>query len=189
MADEHWGLDAQQNGTTQLVARKILGQLLESGLEHERSRRRTLRSASEALDLVQDELCGSLERLERDVARVSIRHNDVEGACKDVGAFYKEKAAWMMECIKKYLPASCEPIEPKGGLFLWLKVPETLDLDKVWHKLMEANVGVVPSFGFSADPENYPGSAFRICYSTPSKEVIEEACQIMGRVLKEELGE
>lgn len=118
-----------------------------------------------------------------------MKHNDIDAHCKDVGAFYKDKAAWMMQCIKKYLPASCEPIEPKGGLFLWLKVPQSLDLDKVWHKLMEANVGVVPSFGFSADPENHPGSAFRICYSTPSKEVIEEACQIMGKVLREELGE
>ena len=118
-----------------------------------------------------------------------MKENDIDQHCVEVGEFYKDKADWMIHCIKKYLPESCTPITPTGGIFLWLKVPETLDLDDIFHKLMYANVGMCPSYGFSADPENCPGSAFRLCYSTPSKETIEKACEIMGRVLREELGE
>lgn len=118
-----------------------------------------------------------------------MKENDINAHCVEVGEFYRKKAEWMIECIKKYLPASCVPVQPTGGIFLWLNVPETLDLNDIFHKLMYANVGVCPSYGFSADPENYPGHGFRLCYSTPSREDIEKACQIMGKVLKEELGE
>ena len=118
-----------------------------------------------------------------------MKENDINAHCVEVGEFYRKKAEWMIECIKKYLPASCQPVQPTGGIFLWLNVPETLDLNDIFHKLMYANVGVCPSYGFSADPENYPGHGFRLCYSTPSREDIEKACKIMGEVLKKELGE
>lgn len=113
-----------------------------------------------------------------------MKDNDIDEHCKMVGKFYKEKAQWMVECIKKYMPEDCYCIEPHGGIFLWLKVPSTMDLDKVWDELIYSNVGVVPSTGFSADPKNYPGNAFRMCYSTPSRETIEEACKIMGNVFR-----
>ncbi|MEE3362599.1 MAG: PLP-dependent aminotransferase family protein [Anaerovoracaceae bacterium] len=116
-----------------------------------------------------------------------LRENDVEAHCREVGKFYQKKAEWFCECADKYFPDGCSVIEPKGGLFAWVKVPESIDLDATWHELIQANVGVVPSFGFSADPENCPGSAFRVCYSTPSEEVIEEACRIMGDLLKKKL--
>ena len=116
-----------------------------------------------------------------------MKANDIDAHCREVGAFYRDKAEWMVSCIRKYLPAGCEPIEPKGGLFLWLKVPESLPLEEVWDELIHANVGVVPSTGFTADPVGHPGSAFRLCYSTPSKETIEEACKIMGEVFRRHL--
>ena len=118
-----------------------------------------------------------------------MKENDIQKHCYDVADFYKDRADWMMHCVNKYLPHYVRPNVPEGGLFLWLNVPEVLDLNAIWHELMEKNVGVVPSFGFSADPENCPGSAFRMCYSTPPREVIEEACKVIGAVLREHLPE
>lgn len=118
-----------------------------------------------------------------------MKDNDIDKHCEEVGKFYKEKAEWMVSRIEKYLPKSCKPVEPKGGLFLWLRVPDSLDLEVVWDDLIHSNVGVVPSTGFSADPVNHPGNAFRMCYSTPDKETIEKACKIMGEVLRKHLGE
>jgi Transcriptional regulators containing a DNA-binding HTH domain and an aminotransferase domain (MocR family) and their eukaryotic orthologs len=116
-----------------------------------------------------------------------MRDNDINAHCKEVGAFYKKKADYMMQCINKYFPKSCYPIVPEGGLFLWLKVPESIDLDETWHDLIKLNVGVVPSFGFSSDPQNVPGSAFRMCFSSPSNETMNEACKIMGKYLHSKL--
>ena len=115
-----------------------------------------------------------------------LKHNDVQAHCREVGQFYKEKASWMLQCIEKYFPASCHPVEPKGGLFCWVEVPEELDLESTWDELIQANVGVVPSLGFSCDPDDL-GHAFRLCYSTPSRETIEEACKIMGDMLHSKL--
>lgn len=117
-----------------------------------------------------------------------MKNNDIEKHCREVGQFYKKKAEWFVSCVEKYFPEGCHVIKPQGGIFAWVKVPESIDLDETWDELIKANVGVVPSFGFSSDPDTVKGSAFRVCYSTPSEEVIEEACQIMGGVLKEKLG-
>lgn len=118
-----------------------------------------------------------------------MKENDIQKHCYEVADFYKDRADWMMHCVNKYLPHYVRPNIPEGGLFLWLNVPETLNLNAIWHELMEKNVGVVPSFGFSADPEHFPGSAFRMCYSTPPRDVIEEACKVIGAVLREHLPE
>jgi len=116
-----------------------------------------------------------------------MKNNDIEEHCRKVGEYYKKKADCLLECIDKYFPESCKAITPKGGIFAWVEVPETLDLEETWDELIHANVGVVPSFGFSSDPDTIPGNAFRICYSTQPPEVIDEAMKIMGDLLHSKL--
>ena len=95
---------------------------------------------------------------------------------------YGKKAAFMKECIDKYMHPACVRTNPEGGMFVWVTMPEGIDGREVFEACLKNNVGVVPSFGFSFDPVNNPGRSFRLNYSAPTMENIEIGCKRFGEV-------
>ena len=69
-------------------------------------------------------------------------------------------------------------------MFLWVTVPETVDVDAVSDAALKAGVGVVKSAAFAVDPQK-AGHAFRLNFSAPTLEQIEEGVKRFGEVTKE----
>lgn len=107
---------------------------------------------------------------------------DWEAHLDAIRAIYGKKAAFMKECIDKYVHPACTRTDPEGGMFIWVTMPEGVDGKEVFEACLKNNVGVVPSFGFAADPVNNPGRSFRLNYSAPTMEDIEKGCKRFGEV-------
>ncbi|MPM06856.1 2-aminoadipate transaminase [bioreactor metagenome] len=107
---------------------------------------------------------------------------DWEAHLDAIRAIYGKKAAFMKECIDKYVHPACTRTDPDGGMFIWVTLPEGVDGKEVFEACLKNNVGVVPSFGFAADPVNNPGRSFRLNYSAPTMEDIEKGCKRFGEV-------
>jgi 2-aminoadipate transaminase len=74
---------------------------------------------------------------------------------------------------------------PKGGMFLWARLPEGVDTVKLLPKAVERNVAFVPGAPFYAgqgDPRT-----LRLSFVTASVEEIDVAIAALALTLREEL--
>ena len=97
---------------------------------------------------------------------------------------YREKAKLLLELAERYLAPDItwEPIE--GGLFLWCRLPDDIDMVDFCRKAMERTVCVVPGNAFLVD-ETQPCQSFRINYTAPTDEQLTKGIEILGRLAKE----
>jgi DNA-binding transcriptional MocR family regulator len=91
----------------------------------------------------------------------------------------------MASAIRKYFPVEVVWNEPSGGFYIWLKIPQRLDIMKVLKSSIEQ--GAVFVIGKTFDPEGKDNSHFRLAYSHTPEEKIEKGIIILGNCLKEAL--
>ncbi|MGG7143399.1 PLP-dependent aminotransferase family protein [Clostridium nigeriense] len=96
---------------------------------------------------------------------------------------YEEKYQLMKDLIESELNDKVEYIDPKGGLYFYLKIKnENITSKKLFYKLKKKNVYITPGIIFFKDSlsEEYH---FRISFSQASKDKIIEGIEL----IKEEL--
>ena len=76
--------------------------------------------------------------------------------------------------------------EIEGGLFVWCKLPEGVDMPDFCKQAVLRKVCVVPGNAFLTD-ENEPCQAFRINYSTPTDEQLVRGVEILGQLIRDVL--
>lgn len=108
---------------------------------------------------------------------------DVDAHIEDIKKIYRKKLNLMCDCLDKYCP-EIEYVRPQGGLFLWAKLPDNVDMLDYCKRLVENKVAVVPGTAFMIDDEA-PCHYIRMNFSTPSDENIVKGIEIMAQVLKE----
>ena len=123
------------------------------------------------------------------IARYFMEEYDLEQHIADTAALYGKKCAAMCEALDKYMSSKCKRTDPDGGMFLWVTIPEEFDPIEVLETCIEHSIGVIPSWGYSPDPENNPGHAFRLCFATPTLEEIEVGAKRFGDVTKKVFGD
>ena len=113
--------------------------------------------------------------------------NDVDAHIEKTKALYKQKAEWMMACMRKYLPAGVTFTPTEGGMFLWATLPEGITAVELYRKGLEKGVAICPGDPFYETERNV--RTFRINYSNSSDEVIEKGIRILGEVCEELLNQ
>ena len=112
------------------------------------------------------------------------RHYDVPAHIEKIRGIYRDKCDFMLACLDKYVDKRITWTKPDGGLFLWCSLPD--GYDSLDFANMAANKGVafVPGCSFMVNDSD-PCPAFRLNYSTPSKENIERGIQILAAAIDE----
>lgn len=108
---------------------------------------------------------------------------DVDAHIEDIKKIYRKKLNLMCNCLDKYCP-EINYVRPQGGLFLWAKLPNNVDMLDYCKRLVENKVAVVPGTAFMIDDEA-PCHYIRMNFSTPSDENIVKGIEIMAQVLRE----
>lgn len=94
---------------------------------------------------------------------------------------YRKKCGLMTELLDKHLGDKVSYVKPEGGLFIWCKLPEKVDMTAFCTAAVENKVATVPGSAFTAD-QNEISHCFRINYSTPTDEQIIKGMEILGKV-------
>lgn len=95
---------------------------------------------------------------------------------------YRRRKDLMLKTMKEEFPENCSFTHPKGGLFLWVTLPEDKDASEVLRKAMEMRVGFVPGIAFY--PNGNHRNNFRLNFSSMKDEQIVEGIKRLGKVLK-----
>ncbi|MFL7840435.1 MAG: PLP-dependent aminotransferase family protein [Candidatus Promineifilaceae bacterium] len=91
----------------------------------------------------------------------------------------------MLDALERYFPEGTSWTKPKGGLFLWVTLPEEVDTLALMPKAIENKVAYVPGSAFYA--ANGLPNTFRLNFSNANPEQIEIGIKRLGEVLAEEL--
>ncbi|MBR7060999.1 MAG: PLP-dependent aminotransferase family protein [Eubacterium sp.] len=106
---------------------------------------------------------------------------DVDKHIFDIQKIYRRKLNLMCDCLDKYCADFIKYVRPEGGLFIWARLDDGIDMMQYVKKLLEYKVAVVPGTAFMID-EGAPCQYIRLNYSTPSDENIAEGVKIMKSV-------
>ena len=119
------------------------------------------------------------------VAEKFMTEYDFQAHLEKLREIYRKKANFCMELLDKYLvpnQITYQPIE--GGLFIWCKLPDGVDMTDFCKQAVLRKVCVVPGNAFLTD-ESEQSSCFRINFSTPTDEQLEKGIKILGELAKE----
>lgn len=106
---------------------------------------------------------------------------DYEAHLENLRTLYRKKADFAMGLLDKYLAPKITYDRIDGGLFIWCKLPDNVDMLDFCKTAVQNKVCVVPGNAFLTD-ENEKTNAFRINFSTPTDEQLEKGIRILGQV-------
>src|ERR1700694_3860323 len=99
----------------------------------------------------------------------------------------RAKLDTLMEALNEQFGTSAEFEDPKGGIFLWVKLPDNVDTLKLYQAALAAGVSINPGPEWSTD-KAYAGSRLRLCFASPSHEQIREGVAVLAEVCRKEFG-
>ena len=114
------------------------------------------------------------------------RNYDVPAHIEKIRGIYRDKCDFMLSCLDQALDDRVTWTHPDGGLFLWCSLPEGYDSLDFANLAAQKGVAFVPGCSFMVNDSD-PCPAFRLNYSTPSKENIEKGIQILADAVREYL--
>lgn len=107
---------------------------------------------------------------------------DVAKHIEKIRNIYRKKLDLICNCIDKELGGFVEYVRPEGGLFVWCKLPDDVDMLDFCKRGVEKKVAVVPGNAFLTD-DTVECHYIRLNFSTPSDEAIKEGLARLGQVV------
>src|ERR1700760_4813027 len=93
----------------------------------------------------------------------------------------------LMEALNEQFGTAAEFEDPKGGIFLWVKLPDNVDTLKLYQAALAAGVAINPGPEWSTH-KAYSGSRLRLCFASPSEQQIREGVAVLADVCRKEFG-
>jgi 2-aminoadipate transaminase len=98
---------------------------------------------------------------------------------------YKKRRDTMLAALEENLSGIVEWSRPEGGFFVWLKVPEYLNMKEILADAVIEKVAFVPGTGFYADGRGI--NEARLAFCTESQDNIEKGIKILSKIIKDKI--
>ena len=99
----------------------------------------------------------------------------------------RTKLDTLMEALNEQFGTAAEFEEPKGGIFLWIKLPDQVDTLKLYQAALAAGVSINPGPEWSTD-KHHSHSRLRLCFASPTHQQIREGVAVLADVCRKEFG-
>lgn len=108
---------------------------------------------------------------------------DVKGHIQKIKAIYRKKLNLMCDLLEEKMEGFFTFQRPEGGLFVWCRLPEHVDMQAFAKEAVLNKVAVVPGNAFLTD-ETAPCGYIRLNFSTPTEGEIRDGIQILSDLSK-----
>ncbi|HBW23317.1 MAG: hypothetical protein A2X28_06555 [Elusimicrobia bacterium GWA2_56_46] len=129
------------------------------------------------------DLCSS--SLNQLIAAEFLRSGHFEKHIALVKKVYKTKKDTMLAALEKYMPEGVTWTRPEGGLFLWVKLPESMSADDMFEDAIRENVAYVIGSAFHCDGSGKNTMRLNFSYATPAD--IDEGIKRLATAVKKRL--
>lgn len=99
----------------------------------------------------------------------------------------RAKLETLMQALDEHFGTAAEFEDPKGGIFLWVKLPDEVDTLALYRSALAAGVAINPGPEWSTD-HNYSKSRMRLCFANPSHEDIRRGIAVLAEVCRQQFG-
>lgn len=93
----------------------------------------------------------------------------------------------MMDALAEQFGTAAEFDDPKGGIFLWVKLPDNVDTMKLYQAALAAGIAINPGTEWSVNAA-HSKSRLRLCFASPSVTEIREGVAALAEVCRREFG-
>ena len=97
------------------------------------------------------------------------------------------KLETLMDALDEQFGTAAEFDDPKGGIFLWVKLPDAVDTMRLYPRALAAGVAINPGPEWSTDAA-HGRSRMRLCFASPSQEDIRNGIAALAEVCRAEFG-
>jgi 2-aminoadipate transaminase len=97
------------------------------------------------------------------------------------------KLVTLMEALAEQFGTAAEFDDPKGGIFLWVKLAEPVDTMKLYPAALAAGIAINPGPEWSTD-KAWAKGRMRLCFAYPSHETIRAGVAALAEVCRKEFG-
>ena len=105
----------------------------------------------------------------------------------ELRAALRAKLETLMETLAEQFGTSAEFEDPKGGIFLWVKLPDNVDTLKLYQAALKEGVAINPGPEWSTN-KSRSACRLRLCFANPTKQQIREGVAILADVCRREFG-
>jgi 2-aminoadipate transaminase len=135
------------------------------------------------LGLKQDAGSGALEQMV--LAEFCTKHfaSHVPRLNKTLAA----KLQTLREALAEQFGTAAEFGDPPGGIYLWIKLPDNVDTQKLAQAALAAGVSLNPGPEWSTN-KDYARCRLRLCFANPEPETIKEGVAVLAEVCRREFG-
>jgi 2-aminoadipate transaminase len=121
-----------------------------------------------------------------------VLHEYIQGGNLDrhiqkIKVAYSQRRDVMIKALKDYFPENVKWVEPKGGLFLWVGLPQEISATTLLEEAVNQKVAYVPGKPFY--PYEDKDNTLRLNFSNASPEMIIEGIKRLGKVFKENIAQ
>jgi 2-aminoadipate transaminase len=99
----------------------------------------------------------------------------------------RAKLETLMDALAEQFGTAAEFEDPKGGIFLWVKLPDVVDIQRLAQAALAAGVAINPGPEWATD-KAYSRSRMRLCFASPSAETIRQGVAVLADVCRREFG-
>jgi 2-aminoadipate transaminase len=99
----------------------------------------------------------------------------------------RAKLDTLMDALAEQFGTAAEFAEPKGGIFLWVKLPDAVDTVQLAKASLAAGVSINPGPEWSTD-KGHGRSRLRLCFANPSHDAIRHGVAALAEVCRREFG-
>lgn len=114
-------------------------------------------------------------------------HNDIDRHILEISALYRKRRDAMAKAIDTHFPKEAGYVLPRGGLFIWVELPEGKDATELLRRAGKENVSFITGAAFY--PSAKKNNEFRLNFSNMSEEATEKGIAILGRLTTRYLAE
>jgi 2-aminoadipate transaminase len=110
----------------------------------------------------------------------------IDSHIESLKGLYRARRDAMLAALDKYAPAGCQWTKPDGGFFVWLRLPDGLDANKLLPEAVEEGVNYIAGTACQADGGG--GSHLRLSFSYANPEEVTKGirrlCAVIERAIK-----
>ncbi|MBS0547769.1 MAG: PLP-dependent aminotransferase family protein [Proteobacteria bacterium] len=97
------------------------------------------------------------------------------------------KLQTLREALAEQFGTAAEFGDPPGGIYLWIKLPDVVDTQKLAQAALAAGVSLNPGPEWSTN-KAYAKSRLRLCFANPDPETIKKGVEVLAEVCRREFG-
>ena len=99
----------------------------------------------------------------------------------------RAKLVTLMEALAEQFGTAAEFDDPPGGIYLWVKLPDTVDTQELAQAALAESIAINPGPEWATD-RAYGRSRMRLCFANPSHAAIREGIAALASVCHRKFG-